>query len=450
MTGMKTNNPAIYGWVNEKSMNIQKQNTGQELELAVELSAEEMKPHVGQACKKISEETKVEGFRPGHAPYEILKQKVSEIYIMEEAANIAIQKTAGDIIKKNLDKEEIVGRPEIRLTKVAADNPLEFKIILALAPEIKLGKYKELDINVETRYIASLQNDVEKVLRDLQAMRAKEVIAEREIKDGDKALVGIQMFLDNVPIEGGQTQNTAVIIGADYIIPGFDKNLVGAKKGDTREFKLPYPKDHYQKNLAGKLVEFKVAIKEVYGRELPEINDEFATNLGGKNLAAVKKQIQENLEAEAKQKAEQKVILEIFDKLLASSTFSHLPEQLVHNEAHSMVHELRHNIEEQGGKFADYLTHLKKSEEDLEKEFMPEAEKRLKVSFIIAEVVKAEKIEVTDEEFKKELDERLKVYEGKPETQKQAGSEEFKYYVRYNLLNQKVMEKLKEWNVAST
>ena len=93
MTGMKTNNPAIYGWVNEKSMNIQKQNTGQELELAVELSAEEMKPHVGQACKKISEETKVEGFRPGHAPYEILKQKVSEIYIMEEAANIAIQKT---------------------------------------------------------------------------------------------------------------------------------------------------------------------------------------------------------------------------------------------------------------------------------------------------------------------------------------------------------------------
>ena len=429
-------------------MNIQKQNTGQELELTVELSAEEMKPYVAQACKKISEETKVEGFRPGHAPYEILKQKVSEIYIMEEAANIAVQKTAGDIIKKNLDKEEIVGRPGIRLTKVAADNPMEFKIILALAPEIKLGKYKELNIKQDSAPVKD--ENIEKVLKDLQAMRAKEVIAEREVKDGDKALVGIQMFLDKVPIEGGQTQNTAVIIGADYIIPGFDKNLVGAKKGDTREFKLPYPKEHYQKNLAGKVVEFKVAVKEVYERELPEINDEFARNIGGKSLEEVKKQIKENLEAEAKQKAEQKAILEIFDKLLSSSTFSHLPEQLVHNEAHSMIHELRHNIEEQGGKFVDYLTHLKKSEEDLEKELMPEAEKRLKVSFIIAEVVKAEKIEVTDEEFKKELDERLKVYEGKPETQKQAGSEEFKYYVRYNLLNQKVMEKLKEWNVAST
>ncbi len=430
----------------KQSMNITKTNTGRELELTVELSAEEMKPYVEQACQKISQETKVEGFRPGHVPYEILKQKVSEIYIMEEAANFAIQRTAGDIIKKNLENESVVGRPEVRLTKVAAGNPLEFKIILALAPEIKLGKYKELNIKEDSAPVAD--ENIEKVLRDLQAMRAKEVIAAREIKDGDKALVGIQMFLDNVPVEGGQTQNTAVIIGADYIVPGFDKNLIGAKKGETREFKLPYPKDHYQPNLAGKIVEFKVTIKEVYARELPDINDEFAKQLGGKSLAEVKKQIQDNLRQEARQKSEQKVILEIFDKLLASSTFSHLPEQLVHSEAHNMIHELKHNIEEQGGKFADYLTHIKKTEADLEKDFMPEAEKRLKVSFIIAEIVKAEKIEVTDEDLKKELNERLKIYEGKPETKKQAESEEFRYYIRHNMLNQKVMEKLKEWNIA--
>ncbi|PIT94021.1 trigger factor [Candidatus Falkowbacteria bacterium CG10_big_fil_rev_8_21_14_0_10_43_11] len=427
-------------------MNIQKQNTTKELELIVELSADEMKPYVTQACQKISQETKVGGFRPGHVPYEILKQKVSEIYIMEEAANIAIQKTAGDIIKKNIEKEEVVGRPEVRLTKVAADNPLEFKIILALTPEIKLGKYKELNIKQDGAQIKD--ENVEKVLKDLQVMRAKEVITEREIKDGDKALVGIQMFLDNVPIEGGQTQNAAVIIGADYIIPGFDKNLIGAKKGDAREFKLPYPKEHYQKNLAGKMVEFKVEIKEVYERELPELNDEFAKNLGGKSLAEVKKQIQDNLEQEAKQKVEQKAMLEIFDKLLASTTFSHLPEQLVHSEAHSMIHELEHNVEDQGGKFADYLTHIKKSEEDLEKDFMPEAEKRLKISFIIAEIVKAEKLEITEEELKKEINEQLKIYEEKPEMKKQAESEEFKHYVRYNMLNQKVMEKLKEWNLV--
>jgi len=400
-----------------------------------------MKPYIEQACVKISQDTKIEGFRPGHVPYEILKQKVSEIYIMEEAANIAIQKTAGDIVKKNLEKENIIGQPEVRLTKVAAANPLEFKIILALAPEIKLGKYKELNIKQDSVEIK--EEDIDKVLKDLQAMRAKEIIADRPIHDGDKALVGIQMFLDNVPIEGGQTQNTAVIIGADYIIPGFDKQLVGLKKGAVKEFKLPYPKDHYQKNLAGKMVEFKVEVKEVYSRELPEINDEFAKNLGGKNLAEVKKQIQENLEQEAKQKNEQKIVLEIFEKLLASSTFSHLPEQLAHNEAHNMIHELQHNVEAQGGKFADYLTHLKKSEENLVKDFLPEAEKRLKTSFIIAEIVKAEKIEVTDEELKKEIDERLKVYEGK----KQADSAEFRSYVRYNMLNQKVIERLKEWNV---
>ena len=428
-------------------MNVTKNNNEKELELAVELSAAEMKPYIDQACRKISQETKVEGFRPGHAPYDVLKQKVSEIYILEEAANIAIQKTAAGIIKDNLQTEDVIGRPEVRLTKLAAGNPLEFKIVLSLAPVVTLGKYKELKIKQTEAPVKD--EAVEKVLRDLRAMRAKEVVAEREIRDKDKAVVNIQMFLDNVPIEGGQSHDTAVIIGADYIIPGFDKQLLGAKKGDVREFKLPYPDNHYQKNLAGKMAEFKVSVQAVYERDVPELTDEFAKNLGGKDAADLKNKIKENLTAEARQKSEQKAVVEIFEKILAGTTFSHLSEQVVHNETHSMLREMKANVEAQGGKFSDYLMHLKKTEEQLEEELKPEAEKRVKTSFVVSQIVKEEGIAVTDEELRSKIDETLKIYDKNSEMRKQAETPEYRHYVKSSLLNQKVVDKLKEWNLGN-
>ena len=218
-------------------MQINKNNNeSKEIELTVELSVEEMKPHIEQATDKISKDVKIDGFRPGHIPYDVLKKQVGEMAIIQEAANLAIQKTADNVIKDNVDFkiEEVVGRPEVKLTKVAADSPIEYKIIMQLMPEITLGKYKELGI--KPKEIKLEDKEIEKVITDLRNMRAKEVVVDREIKDGDKATVNIQMFLDNVPVEGGQSQDTAVMVGADYIIPGFDKELIGAKKGETKEF----------------------------------------------------------------------------------------------------------------------------------------------------------------------------------------------------------------------
>lgn len=431
-------------------MNVHKEQNQKEIEVAVELPWSEMQPYLEKASENISNDVKVEGFRAGKVPYDVLKTKVGEMAILQEAANLAVQKTAETVLREQFkdssaETDSIVGRPEVKLTKVAVGNPLEYKIVLQRAPEVTLGKYKDLKIKEETAAVKD--EDVEKVIEELRTLRASEKIVDRALQDGDKALVNIQMFLDNVPLEGGQSQNTAVIMGADYIIPGFDKELLGAKKGETREFKLPYPSEHYQKNIAGKMVEFKVIVKDVYERVLSELNDEFAKNVGAKDVSDLKQNIRENVEAERKQKNEEKIIIELFDKILAKTTFSHLPEQLVHGEAHNMLHELKHNVERQGGKFTDYLTHLKKTESDLEKELLPEAEKRVKTSFIVNAITKAEDVTVSDEELQKKTDDLLKLYDANPEAKAQVQTAEYRDYIKRNLLNQKVIAKLKEWNV---
>ncbi len=429
-----------------------------EIEIAVELSVEEMKPYLEEAAKKISENVKVEGFRPGHVPYSILKQQVDEMQILQEAADLAIRKTADKILQEKIDvkEENVMGQPQVNITKLAVGNPMEYKLTLATMPEIKLGAYKNLKIKEQTVEVD--EKEVEKILGDLRAMRAKEKIVDREIKEDDKVMVNIQMFLDNVPIEGGQGKDMAVMVGANYIVPGFDKKLIGAKKADKREFKLPYPKEHHQQNLAGKMVEFKVEIKEVYERELPEINDEFAKAMGLKNVEKLKNQIKENVKQEKEKQAEQKVVLEIFEAILNKTEFSHVPEGMIHAEIHNMIHELKHNIEQWGGKFDDYLVHIKKTPQDLEKDLHPDATKRVKTSLIISQIVKAEDIKVADEDLKKAIDAQMVNYANNPEMSAQGGSasgwkkklesEEFKNYIHYNLLNQKVIGKLKEWNMV--
>jgi len=431
-------------------MQINKNNLeNKEIELTVEISVEEMKPYLEEASQKMSKNIKVEGFRPGHVPYDILKQQVGEMQILQEAADLAIRKTADKILQEkiNIKEDNIMGQPQVNITKLASGNPMEYKLTLATMPEIKMGAYK--DLKVKERAVEVDEKEVKKILGDLRAMRAKEKIVDREIKEDDKAIVNTQMFLDKVPIEGGQGKDMAVMVGANYIVPGFDKELIGAKKGDTREFKLPYPKDHHQQNLAGKLVEFKVEIKEVYDRELPEINDEFAKAMGLENAEKLKNQIKENVEQEKKKQAEQKAVLEIFETILNKTEFSHVPASMVHAEIHNMIHELKHNIEQQGGKFDDYLAHIKKTPQDLEKDLQPDAAKRVKTSLIISQIVKAEDIKVADEDLKKAIDTQMVNYANNPEMKKKAESEEFKNYIHYNLLNQKVIGKLKKWNVVS-
>ncbi len=416
-----------------------------QIELTIELTVEEFKPHIKSGVEKVSREVKIEGFRPGKATYDILKQKIGEMTILEEAANIAINKTLEQAIRDNVIGQPI-GQPQVNITKLAPDNPLEYKVVLALLPEVTLGDYKNVKVKQEKAEVKDEEAD--KMIEQLRETRVKETIANREIKDGDKVIVDIEMFLDKVPVEGGQGKNTGIVVGKGYIVPGFGKKLIGAKKNDVREFSLPYPKEHYQQNLAGKLVEFKVKIKEIYKRELPEVNDEFVKNLGLNSVDQFKENIKKSLFSEKQQNAEQKAELEMLDKIIAKTRFSDIPEILVNNEAQTMMAELEASIAKYGGKFEDYLNHLKKTKNQLTLDMLPDAVKRVKTSLLIREIANTEKIKAEDKEVEQELEKILKQYKDeKNNIKEKIKSPAYKEYTKNLMNSRKVIRKLKEWNV---
>jgi len=286
------------------------------------------------------------------------------------------------------------------------------------------------------------------MLNDFKEMRAQEVAVDRAIQDTDKILLDIQMFLDKVPLEGGQNKDTAIVVGKDFIVNGFDKQLIGAKKGETREFKLPYPKDFHMKNMAGKMVEFKVTIKDVFERKLPELNDDIAKGFGVKNLAEFKENLKKSMlgqKGKEQAQASERVMLE---KIIEKARFGDIPEMLIESESRNMMHELEHGVAEQGGKFEDYLTSLNKTKEQLTLDMLPEAIKRVKISLILRELAVAEKIKVEDKQINDHIADLKKTYKDNKQAMEQVDTPEYRAYITNLLTSQNVVNKLKDWNIV--
>ncbi|MFH1172994.1 MAG: trigger factor, partial [bacterium] len=266
----------------------------------------------------------------------------------------------------------------------------------------------------------------------------------RPIIKGDKAEVDFNMFLAGVAVENGQHQKYPMVIGENRLVAGFEEQLIGLKSGEQKEFSLQFPAEHFDHHLAGKEVNFKVEIKGVYERELPELNDEFAKTLGQfADLAALKKQISDNLMQEKKMKEEQRLEGELLDKLAKATEFDIIPDLLVKNETHKMLHEFEATIARQGLLFDDYLKNIGKTKEQLENEFSQSAEERVKSALITREIARQEKIEVREDELAEEVQKVLASYPNNPELADNIQSVGYQDYLRNILATRKVMELLK-------
>jgi trigger factor len=417
-----------------------------QIEFLVEMSYEEFQPSIEKAAQEISEEIKIDGFRPGKAPLDIVKKKVGEMSILEKAANIAINKSFDKIIEENGKDDKIIGQPAVEITKIAPGNPFEFKVVFSALPKVTLGEYKNLNVAATKPEID--QKEVERVIDYLRDTRVKEVAVDREIKNGDKVTANIQMFLDSVPVEGGQTQAATILVGKEYFVKGFDEKIIGAKKNEVKEFKLPYPKDFHQKNLAGKNVEFKVEVKDIFEREVPVMDDEFAKNFGGKDLADLKVMIEKDILGQKSFEAERKTELDMLEKVLAKTKFEELPEMLVTNETEKMLIELEENVSRQGGKMDDYLSSMKKTRNQIALDLLPEAVKRVKTALLIREVGELEKIEASENDIEEKIKSLLEQYKGYAKVEERVKDPNYRAYLKNSIASQKVVEKLKEWNVT--
>lgn len=419
-----------------------------QVELTVVLELDEFTPYIEKGAKHLSEHVKIEGFRPGKVPYDVLKQKVGEIGILEEAAQIAIRKTIDAVFAQELADRQTAGQPKVEITKLAPGNPLEYKVITSLLPKVVLGEYKNLKIKQEQAAVS--EDDIAKTIKEILEMRAKESLSAEGAQMGDKLILNINLSLDKVPVEGGQAQDVTVILGKEYMVPGFDQEVIGIKKDEKREFKLLYPKEHHQANLAGKMVEFTVKATSVYRREVPVLDDKFAKEMQFKDVADLKEAVKKNILADRSRQTDIKAELKMLETIVEKAKFDDIPESLLESESDNMMAELERNVVSQGGKFEDYLKHLKKTSADLRLELLPNAVKRIKTALIIREVGLIEKVEVKPETIDAKLTELKQRHAKDAEAIKQLDSPEYRRHLENMLFNDQVVAQLKSWNYADS
>jgi trigger factor len=417
------------------------------VKFTVRIPTDEVRPYLEEAAVRISESSSIPGFRPGKAGYDIVKQRVGEMKIYEEALETIVRKTYVEAILAN--QIETVGSPKIDVEKLAPGNDIVYTAEVGRMPRVtKLADFRKL--KVKSKGVDVGDQDVANTLKDLQRMQTKEVraVSGGATAQNDKVVVSMNMKKDGVAVEGGSSPNHAIYLAEEYYIPGLKEKIIGMKEGESKTFTLPFPKDHTQKMLAGTNVDFEVSLKEIYHLELPELNDAFATSLGQKDFAGLKELIRNNLKQEKEHEERARQEKEMLELVAKESRFEDLPDLLVNEEIVRMVSELKRGVEEQGLDFEEYLKHLKKTYADLKIDFTPQAIIRLKVALVLREIAKQEKVGVEEKEIDAELDRLAARYEDK-EAKKRLYEPDFRDYTETLLQNRKVIDLLRQAMVRS-
>jgi len=426
-------------------MKVEKNIIGDaKMELTVTVETADLHKYLPLSAERLSREIKVPGWRPGRASLEVMKARVGEMALWEEAARLWLAKKLDGLLAEECPRP-IIGEPRLDIKKLAPGNDLEFKVTVGLLPEVILGEYKNLGLAIES--VKENQEEIDRLTEQLRESRVREAAADRPVAANDKVVVDIKMFLDKVPVDGGQSQDVAVIMGKDYIIPGFDEKLMGADKNETRDFVLNYPATHWQKHLAGKKVEFSVIIKEIYERQLPDLTDDFARAFGAKNQDDLKDSLRKNWLDQKHREAHDQARVAMLDRLVAQAKIGELPAELVSSELAMMLAEMEHRVTGYGGRFEDYLLSIKKTREDLKIDWQEEAVKRVKIALILRSVAEAEKIVASPAEIDRELEHVKSHYQGDAQALAVIESVDYRRRVVSELVNQKTLRSLSEWNI---
>ncbi len=422
-----------------------------EVEIDVTIPFAEFEPDTKKAATLISENTTIEGFRNGKAPYEIIKNRLGELMIYEKAAGLTIKKVWPELLARITsewkDKEFIpLGEPEITITKLAPGNELQFKVRLAHLPVITLPDYKKIahDVYEKKNEVTVSDEEVQKTLVWIQESRAVPELVLRPAQSGDNVEIDFEVRHGGVKIENGDSRSHPLIIGKGKFLPGFEDHLLGMSQGEEKKFSLQAPEDWHNKSFAGKSLDFTVKMNEVKERKMAELSDEFARNLGNfPTLDDLKKNIKEGVLSEKADKEKQRVRTLMIEHIV-NKTENEVPEVLIKSELKKMFEELRTNIESMGMKWEDYLLHIKKTPEELAKDWQKDAEQRVRAALVLREIGQRENVSVSEEEVEKRANQFLQQYSSAEEAEKSIDAEVLREYTRGILKNEKVFELLEK------
>ena len=430
-------------------MNVQVENLEKNMaKLTVEVPAEELEKALQAAYMKEKNKISVPGFRKGKVPRKMIEKMYGAAIFYEEAANILIQDNYAQAMEES--GADIVSRPVIDVVQIEAGKPFIFTAEVAVRPEVKLGKYKGVQVTKVDTTVTD--EEVENAVEAERQKNARMVaVTDRAAANGDTAVIDYEGSVDGVPFEGGKAENHSLELGSHSFIDTFEDQIVGHNAGDEFDVNVTFPTEYHAAELAGKPAVFKVKLHEIKVKELPELNDEFAQDVSEfDTLAEYKADVRKHLEVEKENEAKRTKEDEAIAKIIEKSEME-IPEAMIETQCENMVNDFAQRIAQSGLTMEQYMQFSGMTLDKLKEQVRPEAEMRIKSSLVLEQIAKDENIEISDEEVDAEIErmaaqygmeaDKLKEYMG--ESEKTSMKRDLAVTKAVDLIMENVKEKAK-------
>lgn len=407
------------------------------VKLVIEASAEEFEAGIEKAYQKNKKSIALPGFRKGKAPRKMIEKMYGAEVFFEDAANAIIPDAYANAAEES--KLDIVSQPKIDVVQLEKDKTFIFSAEVAVKPEVTLGDYK--GIEVEKATVEVTEEDITAEIDKVREQNARTInVEDRAVEDKDMTVIDFEGFVDGEAFEGGKGENYPLTIGSHSFIDTFEDQIVGHKIGEEFEVNVTFPAEYHVENLKNKPAMFKVTVKEIKKKELPELNDDFAQDVSDFDTLAeykedVKKKLTTTKENEAKANKENAVI----EKIIENAKMD-IPEAMIMTQVRRMADDFAQRLQSQGLSVEQYFQFTGLTADKLFEDMKPEAEKRIQSRLVLEAVAAAEKLEATDADVEEELKKMAEMYKMEVEKIKEFMGEAEAKQVRDDLAVQKAVD----------
>ena len=375
--------------------------------ITVEVPAEQFEKALTAAFNKNKSRFNIPGFRKGKAPQAMVEKMYGVEVLYEDAINEALDATYGDAVTES--ELDVVSRPEIDVVQVEKGKELIYTATVAVKPEVTLGEYKGIEVEKASAEVSD--EDIEAELKKVQEQNSRLITVEdRAVEDGDQTVVDFEGFVDGTPFEGGKGEDYPLTIGSHSFIDTFEEQLIGKNIGEECEVNVTFPEEYHAKELAGKPAVFKVTVKEIKRKELPELNDEFAGEVSEfETLEEYKNDVKAKLSLTKQKEAATENENHVVDKVVENATMD-IPEPMIESQVNNMVNDYARRMQSQGLSLEQYMQFTGMTIDTLKEQMKPQAVKRIQTRLVLEAIVKAENITVSDEAVEKEIADMAESY----------------------------------------
>ena len=376
-------------------------------ELEIEISAEDFEAAIEKAYLKARKNIAMPGFRKGKAPRKLIEKEYGEQVFFEDAVNLLYAPVVNGAVEES--GLELVTRPEVEVTEISKENGVKLKATCITKPEVEVKDYKGIEVEKVVNPVTD-----EDINKQLDALREKNVTVEtvddRAAENGDDVVIDFEGFKDDVAFEGGKAEDFTLSLGSGQFIPGFEDQIVGHNAGEDFDINVTFPEEYQVKELAGAPAVFKIKLKSISKKVMPELDDDMVKDSTEfDTVDEYKADVKKKLEEANEKHADSEVEAKIFDKVIENMT-AEIPQVMFDNRVNEMVGELEQRLAPQGISLDLYMQYTGQTMDTVKKAYAEQAEKQVKLRLALEKIVELENVEVTEDELKAEFDKLAEAY----------------------------------------